>query len=63
MAKVIEFYKRQDWKPKRESVSAGQHAKGNHVPYDKQEIGAAGMETLRIGSSTRQWLGLAVFGI
>jgi hypothetical protein len=26
-AKLIEFYKRQDWKPKREEVPAGQHGK------------------------------------
>ena len=27
MAKVIEFYEREDWKPNRESVSEGQLAK------------------------------------
>ena len=32
MAKVIEFYKRQDWKPKREWVPAGQHAKVIMLP-------------------------------
>jgi hypothetical protein len=57
MAKVIEFYAREDWKPNRESVAEGQPAKVIMFPeYEKQKscLGRGGT-FLGIGPVAGSW--------
>jgi len=55
MAKVIEFYKRRDWKPKRELVAAGRQARVIMFPdMEKREICVARVDIQRICPFT--WL-------
>lgn len=56
MAKVIEFYEREDWKPNRESVAEGQLAKVIMFPeYEKPKTCLGRGTFLRGGPVAGSW--------
>jgi hypothetical protein len=60
MTKVIEFYKRRDWKPKREWVPAGQQAKLIMFPTISKK---SAMEILRVGPVSWLMMWPGSFGV
>jgi hypothetical protein len=51
MAKVIELYKRQDWKPRSEWVPVRHNAKVIMFPKQKIRVAVAGVQIPRIAPS------------